>query len=235
MLREIVLDTETTGLDPKSGHRIVEIGCVELINHIPSGAEFHHYINPERDIPEEVVAIHGITNAQVADKPVFADIADTFLDFLGDARLIIHNADFDMKFLNWELDLAKRPTIAMERVVDTLALARRKHPAGPNSLDALCKRYGIDNAHRTRHGALLDSLLLAEVYLELIGGHQAALDLANVERPLTASEPGEKAATGIGPRPEPLAPRLTDAERHAHRAFVESLGENALWRHYKAR
>ena len=234
MLREIVLDTETTGLDPQSGHRIVEIGCVELVNHIPSGNDFHHYVNPERPIPDEVVAIHGITDAHVADKPVFAAIADDFLAFLGDAPLIIHNAGFDMKFLNWELDLIGRPVIPMDRVVDTLELARRKHPAGPNNLDALCRRYRIDNSHRDKHGALLDSLLLAEVYLELIGGHQAALDLATAEaergggvRPVRGISPG-----AVAPRPAPLPPRLTEREAQAHRDFIETLGEEALWRRY---
>ena len=229
MLREIVLDTETTGLDPDAGHRLVEIGCVELLNHIPTGRSFHRYINPERDMPAEAFAVHGLSAQFLADKPVFAQIAEEFLAFVEDARLVIHNAAFDMAFLNAELKRLGKPPFGPDRAVDTLLLARRRHPGGPNRLDDLCQRYGIDNSRRTKHGALLDAELLAEVYIELIGGRQAALVLdAEAQRLAeTAVSP-----VAYGPRPAPLAPRLTDAERVAHRAFVASLGEGALWRRY---
>ncbi len=228
MLREIVLDTETTGLDPKSGHRIIEIGCVELVNHIPSGEQFHEFINPERTVPREAVAIHGISTEMLADKPLFVDVVDGFLDFIGDARLIIHNAGFDIGFLNWELATVEREILTMDRVVDTLALARRKHAGSPNSLDALCKRYKIDNSAREVHGALLDSQLLAEVYLELIGGHQTELGLAQ-ERGAKGTRSSGRAG-GLIERPEPLAPRLLKEEQDAHDAFIETLGEDSLWK-----
>lgn len=227
MLREIILDTETTGLDPATGDRIVEIGAVELINHLPSGRTFHVYINPERDMPKEAEAVHGLSSAFLRDKPVFAAIAEEFLDFIGDATLIIHNANFDVGFINAEFGFLRRPPLLPERVVDTLHIARQKHPGAANSLDALCRRYGIDNSRRTKHGALLDSELLAEVYLELIGGRQTALVLeaSRVKRTATAI---------AGPidlqRPSPLPQRLTEAERQAHAAFIASLGENALWK-----
>lgn len=228
-MREIVLDTETTGLDPSQGHRLVEIGCVELVNRIPSGQGFHQYINPERDMPREAFAVHGLSAEFLADKPLFADIADAFLEFIGDAPLVIHNAGFDHGFLNSELTRLKRPTIVRDRLVDTLLLARRKHPGGPNKLDDLCARYGIDNSHRTKHGALLDAELLAEVYLELIGARQAQLILSEA----SAIRGGARRAP-IVPRPTPLASRLTDAERAAHEEFVASLGEDAIWRKYAA-
>ncbi|MEL6423242.1 MAG: DNA polymerase III subunit epsilon, partial [Pseudomonadota bacterium] len=177
-MREIVFDTETTGLDPKTGDRVVEIGCVELRDHFPTGNTYHQYINPERDMPDDAFRIHGLSTAFLSDKPVFADIAAAFLEFIDDAILIAHNANFDINFLNHELGNLDLPVLGQDRVVDTLALARRKHPGGSNSLDALCRRYGIDNSSRTLHGALLDSEILAEVYLEMIGGHQAALNLA---------------------------------------------------------
>jgi len=227
MLREIILDTETTGLDPATGDRIVEIGAVELVNHLPTGRTFHVYINPERDMPKEAEAVHGLSTAFLRDKPVFAAIAGEFLDFIGDATLIIHNASFDVAFLNAELGFLRLPPLLPERVVDTLHMARQKHPGAANSLDALCRRYGIDNSRRTKHGALLDSELLAEVYLELIGGRQTALVLeaSRVKRTTTVVS---------GPidlrRPSPLPSRLTEAEREAHAAFVASLGENALWK-----
>lgn len=227
MLREIILDTETTGLDPATGDRIVEIGAVELINHLPSGRTFHVYINPERDMPKEAEAVHGLSSAFLRDKPVFAAIAEEFLDFIGDATLIIHNANFDVGFINAEFGFLRRPPLLPERVVDTLQIARQKHPGAANSLDALCRRYGIDNSRRTKHGALLDSELLAEVYLELIGGRQTALVLE-------ASRVKRTATSIAGPidlqRPSPLPQRLTDAERQAHAAFIASLGENALWK-----
>ena len=227
MVREIILDTETTGLDPATGDRIVEIGAVELLNHLPSGRTFHVYINPERDMPKEAEAVHGLSSVFLSDKPVFAAIAQDFLDFIGDATLIIHNASFDVGFLNAELGFLGHPSLLPERVVDTLHIARQKHPGSANSLDALCRRYGIDNSKRSKHGALLDSELLAEVYLELIGGRQTALVLeASVKK---------KAATVVAARvdfqrPSPLPSRLTEEERKAHDAFVAGLGDNALWK-----
>lgn len=227
MVREIILDTETTGLDPATGDRIVEIGAVELLNHLPSGRTFHVYINPERDMPKEAEAVHGLSSVFLSDKPVFAAIAQDFLEFIGDATLIIHNASFDVGFLNAELGFLGHPSLLPERVVDTLHIARQKHPGSANSLDALCRRYGIDNSKRSKHGALLDSELLAEVYLELIGGRQTALVLeASVKK---------KAATVVAARvdfqrPSPLPSRLTEEERKAHDAFVAGLGDNALWK-----
>src|SRR5450432_4046396 len=221
-MREIVLDTETTGLDPFTGHRIVEIGCIELVNCISTSATFHVYLNPERDMPAEVEAIHGLSSAFLADKPKFADIAESLVEFLGDAKLVIHNAGFDLSFLNAELDRLKRPPIGRDRVVDTLALARRRHPGGPNKLDDLCARYGIDNSRRTKHGALLDAELLAEVYVELIGGRQAQLGLAET----VAAQ--KKDRDGIVIRRErtvALEPRIGDADREAHRKFIAGLGE----------
>ena len=223
-MREIVLDTETTGLDPDSGDRIVELGAVELLNHMPTGRVFHRYVNPEREVPAEAVQVHGLTTAFLADKPAFRAVAAEFVAFLGDARLIIHNAAFDMKFLNAELAWAGHGSLPWARAVDTLELARRRYPGAANTLDALCRRFGVDNTGRTRHGALLDSELLAEVYLELIGGRQPDLILTVVT----------SATATVGPwfpppRPRPLAPRLTEAEAAAHAAFVAELGEQALW------
>jgi DNA polymerase-3 subunit epsilon len=228
MLREVILDTETTGLEPAKGDRVVEIGAVELLNHLPTGRTFHVYINPERDMPKEAEAIHGLSTAFLGDKPVFASIVRDFLDFIGDATLVIHNASFDVAFLNAELSFLRLPALLPERVVDTLHIARQKHPGSANSLDALCRRYGIDNSRRTKHGALLDSELLAEVYLELIGGRQAALVLeaTRVERTTTVVS---TSAIELR-RPSPLPPRLTPEERKAHAAFVNGLGENALWK-----
>jgi DNA polymerase-3 subunit epsilon len=223
-MREIVIDTETTGLDPATGDRIVEIGAVELVNHVPTGRTFHAYINPQREVPEEAVTVHGLTTAFLADKPVFAAIAAEFATFVGDARLVIHNAAFDMKFLNAELGWVGQPTVPWARTVDTLELARRRFPGTQNSLDALCRRFGVDNSGRTRHGALLDSELLAEVYLELMGGRQPDLTLAVV-----ASGPALVDGWTPPVRPRPLAPRLTPAEAAAHAAFVAELGERALW------
>lgn len=225
-MREIVLDTETTGLDPFQGHRIVEIGCVELINRIPSGATYHTYLNPERDMPPEAEAVHGLTQAFLADKPLFAEVADELLKFLADATLVIHNAGFDLAFLNAELDRCKRPILTRERSIDTLTLARRRHPGGPNRLDDLCARYGIDNSRRTKHGALLDAELLAEVYAELAGGRQARLRL--VEETATIQAAAAVART----RPAPLPSLLTPDERDAHLAFVAELGADAIWRDY---
>ncbi|HVZ54479.1 MAG TPA: DNA polymerase III subunit epsilon [Pseudolabrys sp.] len=229
-MREIVLDTETTGLDPNQGHRLVELGCVELINRIPSGATFHVYLDPERDMPAEAFAIHGLSSEFLKGQKRFIEVVDDFLAFIGDAPLVIHNAGFDHAFLCAELKRIERELIARDRLVDTLMLARRKHSAGPYNLDALCARYGIDNSRRTKHGALLDAEILAEVYLELIGGRQAQLGLAeNTGRRANAA--GRAAA--VRARPVALAPRISEAERAAHREFVESLGENALWRNYQ--
>jgi len=230
-MREIVLDTETTGLDPTQGHRLVELGCIELLNRIPTGATFHRYLNPERDVPAEAEAIHGLSTDFLKDKPRFAEIADDFLAFIGDAPLVIHNAGFDHNFLCAELKRVERVLIARERLVDTLFLARRKHAVGPYSLDALCVRYGIDNSHRTKHGALLDAELLAEVYLELIGARQAQLGLAE--------ESGHRGSDGQPillrrERPIALPARLTDADREAHRAFIATLGDGAQWKAYWA-
>ena len=228
-MREIVLDTETTGFDPDSGDRLVEIGAVELFNHLPTGQVFHVYINPERDMPEAAFAVHGLSRDFLADKPVFAKVAADFLAFVGgDARLIIHNASFDMKFLNAELRWAGLPEIPMARALDSLEMARRRFPGANNTLDALCRRFGVDNSARQKHGALLDSELLAEVYLELIGGRQPDLVLTEGGG---ASGP---AVTGGAlyappPRPRPLAPRITGEELAAHRAFVAELGEATLW------
>lgn len=238
-LREIVFDTETTGLDPAQGDRVVEIGAVELINHLPSGQHFHRYINPERAMPAEAFAVHGLGDEFLRDKPLFAEIADDFLAFIGsDSRLIAHNASFDMKFLNSELSRISRPTLEMARAVDTAAMARQKFPGAMASLDALCRRFGIDNSNRTLHGALLDSELLAEVYLELIGGRQPDLIL----EPSSAAgdqsaQNAAQAGAAAGPvtrqrRPTPLPPRLTAAEVEAHRAFVARMGPDSLWSRY---
>ena len=208
-MREIVLDTETTGIDHAKGHRVVEIGAVELINHIPSGKTFHYYIDPERDMPSDAEAIHGLSTQFLKGKPLFSAIAQEFIAFIGEASLVIHNAAFDVGFLNAEFARVNQPSILPERVVDTLALARQKHPMGPNSLDALCKRYGIDNSKRDKHGALLDSELLADVYLELIGGRQSALSLSAI----TVSTRAAIAPAGlVRARPHPLASRLSEVE-----------------------
>jgi DNA polymerase III subunit epsilon len=227
-MREIVFDTETTGLDPYQGHRLVEIGCIELYNRIPSGQTFHRYINPERDVPAEAFAVHGLSADFLKDKPSFADVADDFLSFVGDAPLIAHNATFDLGFLNAEFERCGKGLLVRERLVDTLALARRKHPGGPNSLDHLCARYGIDNSRRTKHGALLDAEILAEVYIELIGARQAQLGLGETIRVGTATH----AAAVIRVRETPLVPRLTDAQRVAHLDFIATLGDKAIWRDY---
>jgi len=227
-MREIVLDTETTGLDPLQGHRLVEIGCIELVNRIPSGQTFHTYLNPERAMPAEAFAIHGLSDEFLKDKPLFAHVADGLLAFLGDAPLVIHNAAFDLGFLNAELERAARPMITRERLIDTLLIARRKHAGAANRLDDLCVRYAIDNSHRTKHGALLDAELLAEVYVELIGARQAQLVLAQSAAPARAAG----APIIVRERPSPLAGRISPEERAAHRQFVATLGENAIWLDY---
>lgn len=227
-MREIILDTETTGLDSRLD-RIIEIGGIELVNKFPTGRTFHQYINPgNRRVHAEAQAVHGISDADLADKPGFAEIVDAFLEFIEGADIVAHNATFDAGFINAELERIGADPIASERVVDTLAIAKRKHPMGPNSLDALCRRYGIDNTHRTLHGALLDSELLAEVYIELIGGRQAALGL---DISVGTSERDETviATVSFGAREKPLPPRVTDAELEAHAAMVAKLGESAIW------
>ncbi|MGA2815621.1 MAG: DNA polymerase III subunit epsilon [Xanthobacteraceae bacterium] len=227
-MREIVLDTETTGLDPLDGHRLVEVGCVELVNRIPSGQTFHAYFNPQRSMPAEAFAVHGLSDEFLKDKLFFAEVADDLIAFLGDAPLVIHNAAFDLGFLNAELDRAGRSLIARERMVDTLLIARRKHPGGSNRLDDLCVRYAIDNSRRTKHGALLDAELLSEVYVELIGARQAQLILSQ------ATVPGQAIGEPIMVRERlvPLVATVTAEERAAHQAFVATLGENAIWRDY---
>ncbi|MDU8942530.1 DNA polymerase III subunit epsilon [Ovoidimarina sediminis] len=226
-MREIVLDTETTGFDPETGDRIVEIGAVELRGHIATGRTYHQYINPERSMPEEAFAVHGLGDEFLADKPVFRDIAQAFLDFVEDAPLVIHNATFDMKFLNAELSWLNLPRIPDDRAIDTLAIARRRFPGSPASLDALCRRFGIDNSSRTLHGALLDSEILAEVYLELIGGRQP--DFALSSSGPAASSAGTETVWRPRPRPNPLPSRLTEAEAAAHAAFVAQMGDKSLW------
>jgi DNA polymerase-3 subunit epsilon len=228
-MREIVLDTETTGLDPATGDRLVEIGAVEMINQIATGATYHALINPEREVPDEAFRVHGHSTAFLKDKPVFAAVVDEFLAFIGEDRLVIHNAEFDMRFINAELAALGRPPISSERVIDTLALARRKHPGAPNNLDALCDRYRIDRSRRVRHGALLDAEILVEVYGELTGGRQRSLSFAAADSGPRGAGP---AAAARRTRPAPLAPRLTEAERRAHGALVETLGEAAIWRRY---
>jgi DNA polymerase-3 subunit epsilon len=232
-MREIVLDTETTGLDPASGHRIVEIGCVEILNGIPTGANHHVYLDPQRDMPDEAFAVHGLSSAFLTGKPFFADVARAFLDFIGDAVLVAHNAEFDMRFLNAELERAGHQALAMSRVVDTLALARRRHPGSPASLDALCSRYGIDSSRRTKHGALLDAEILADVYIELNGGRQAALVFLNPAA-AAASAAHHEVDGRRRARPQPLGPRLSVDEGTAHAAFVEKLGAKAIWLRYAA-
>ena len=229
-MREIVLDTETTGLDPKKGDRLIEIGCIEIFNRNPTGREYHCFINPERDVPAEAQAVHGISTDFLKDKPLFRKVAREFLQFIGDDTLVIHNAQFDVGFLNFELERAGLGSIAMDRVVDTLALARRKHPAGPNNLDALCKRYGIDNSKRTKHGALVDSLLLAKIYVELLGERQAALGLQNSAD--AAYQSVRRGKSQAPPRPEPLPSRISADDIAKHRAFIGELGAKALWLNY---
>lgn len=229
MQREIVFDTETTGLDAAKGDRLIELGCIEIVNRIPTGREFHRYLNPDRDVHPDAVAVHGLTRQFLQDKPRFPDVVEEFLEFIGDAPLVAHNGSFDLGFINAELQRVGRPGLPSGRIIDTLALARRRHPAGPNTLDALCKRYGIDLSQRTKHGALLDSLLLAGVYVELLGERQAALVFAGSG----TQDPARGAAAGrVAQRPEPLAPLLTAEEELAHRQFVKTLGGEPVWLEY---
>lgn len=227
-MREIVLDTETTGLSPAEGHRIVEIGAVELLNHLPTGKVYHVYLNPERDMPREAEAVHGLSSAFLKDKPLFAQQADAFLEFIQDSKLIIHNASFDMGFINAELGYTNRLAIPADQVTDTLAMARRTHPMGPNSLDALCKRFGIDNSKRTKHGALLDAELLADVYLEMIGGKQTNLGL--MENRSATKITIAVSNTQYTQRPHALQSRLTADDVARHSMAIATLGDGALWK-----
>ncbi|WP_315740419.1 MULTISPECIES: DNA polymerase III subunit epsilon [unclassified Bradyrhizobium] len=230
-MREIVLDTETTGLDALRGDRLVEIGCVEIINRMPTGQVYHRYINPERDMPAEAFAVHGLSSEFLADKPLFHEIVEEFLEFIGDAPLVIHNASFDIGFINAELDRIKRAAIPRDRLVDTLLLARRKHPGVSNRLDDLCSRYAIDNSRRTKHGALLDAELLAEVYVDLVGARQSQLILTQDSQEIRIGGAGD---TPRRQREQPLLPRVTDAEREAHRAFIATLGDKPIWMEFLA-
>ena len=228
-LREIVLDTETTGLDPFRGDRLVEVGCVEIFNRMPTGQSFHRYFNPERDMPAEAFAVHGLSSEFLSSKPLFAEEVDDLLAFIGDAPLVIHNASFDIGFINAELDRIKRPAILRDRLIDTLLLARRKHPGVSNRLDDLCSRYSIDNSRRTKHGALLDAELLAEVYIDLIGARQSQLTLASESREIRVAGVGEMPRRQ---RETALAPRLTEADRAEHREFVLTLGDKPIWNEF---
>ena len=226
-MREIILDTETTGLDPATGDRLVEIACVEVLNYIPTGDFYHTYLDPERDVPEGAFNVHGLSTEFLKGKPLFRDVASDFIAFIGDSRLVIHNAEFDMKFLNAEFKRAGLPLLPPDRAFDTLTYARRKHPGAANSLDALCARYKIDNSRRTKHGALMDSEILAEVYAELMGGRQATLVLAS------EAAIRQKAEISVRrDRPAPLASLLDDEEAQAHGQFLATLGEKAIWRDY---
>ncbi len=232
-MREIVLDTETTGLNPfdTPRHRIVEIGAVELFNQVPTGKTYHQYINPERDMPNEAFEVHGIGNDFLADKPVFTQIAQAFLEFVGDAKMVIHNAEFDMRFLNAELEWSGHRLLPNDQALDTLKIARRRFPGSPASLDALCRRFGIDNSAREKHGALLDSEILAEVYLELTGGKQPDFALAQTQS--RQAQGGGDQNWRPKPRPSNLPSRLSENEKAAHAAFVEKLGEGALWTRFQ--
>ena len=229
MSREIVIDTETPGLNPLTGDRVVEIGGVELFNHVPTGRHFHKYINPDRRMNEEAFQVHGLSDDFLADKPRFAEVIDEMLDFFGDATLIAHNAPFDVQFLNFELEKAKRKTLG-NQIIDTVVLAREKHPGARVSLDALCKHYGIDNSRRTLHGALLDSEILADVYLELIGGRQVTLALGEETRVAAAGV--ALVAHNAPQRPTPLPPRLDAEQIASHLSLIKTMGEAALWGYY---
>jgi len=239
-MREIVLDTETTGFDPFSGDRIVEIGAVELLNHMPTGETYHVYINPERSMPIEAFGVHGIGPdlleppqtpepgaVTLKDKPVFAKVGQGFLDFVRDSKMVIHNASFDMKFLNAELRWMGLRELPMEQALDTLAIARKRFPGSPATLDALCRRFHINNSNRVLHGALLDSEILAEVYLELIGGRQPDFGLATNTSSSSGATQDDWRPTA---RPNPLKKLLTEEEQSAHDEFVEKMGEGALWK-----
>ena len=232
MTREIVLDTETTGLSPAEGHRVVEIGCVELINHVPTGRHWHKYFNPQRDMPEEAERIHGLSSAFLSDKPLFDAEADSFLEFIQADTLVIHNASFDIGFLNAELEKVKRPAL-VNPVIDTVKLAREANPGTRVNLDALCRLYGIDNSKRTLHGALLDSEILADVYLELIGGRQVAFALsAKAEAEAARAADGKTPKKVALARPTPLPPRIDATAQEAHESFIEKMGDKAIWAKY---
>ena len=228
-MRQIILDTETTGLEWKKGNRVVEIGCVEIFNRMPTGQTYHVYINPERDMPAEAFAVHGLSTEFLASKPLFTEVVDEFLAFIGDTPLVIHNASFDISFINAELDRIKRKAIPKDRLVDTLLLARRKHPGVSNRLDDLCSRYQIDNSRRTKHGALLDAELLAEVYIDLIGARQSQLILASEASDARA---GSHSDAPRRQREIPLVARVSEVDREAHRAFVATLGDKPIWNDY---
>ena len=228
-MREIVLDTETTGFEPRDGDRIVEIGAVELFNHLPTGRTYHQYINPQRDMPKGAFEVHGLSTEFLSSKPVFEDIAQDFIDFIGDTVLIIHNAAFDMKFLNAELGRIKFDPLPMSQSLDTLTIARRKYPGSPASLDALCRRFGISNTARTLHGALLDSEILSEVYLELVGGRQPDLVLDGSDAIDETQSMVDQSEWEPAARKKPLAQRISDKEKAAHEKFVAALGSDALW------
>ncbi len=232
-MRQVILDTETTGLDPRTGDRIIEIGCVELLNLKPTGQVYHSYLDPERPNSEKSIEITGLTDDKLAGQPKFLDIVDDFLKFIGDDELVIHNAEFDMKFINAELDRIGRTPLSQARVVDTLAMARQKFPGAPASLDALCRRFKVDNTSREKHGALLDSELLAEVYLNLMGGDQPDFIYdPEAEGPALPKAAGGQASRGPRPqRPEALPPRVTEAELAAHETFLNNLPVSAMWRH----
>ncbi len=232
-MREIVLDTETTGFDPQGGDRVVEIGAVELYNHMPTGEVYHVYINPERSMPQEAFEVHGLGDDFLRDKPVFSEIAQSFVDFVRGDKMVIHNAAFDMKFLNYELGQLGIAEMPYAQAIDTLEIARKKFPGSPASLDALCRRFGVDNSAREKHGALLDSEILAEVYLQLIGGQQPGFELAAESRG-AGSQIRSAEEWRARPRTTPLPSRLTEEEKSAHTAFVEKLGEDSVWSRMKA-
>ncbi len=232
-MREIVLDTETTGFDPQGGDRIVEIGAVELYNHMPTGEVYHVYINPERSMPQEAFEVHGLGDDFLSDKPVFSKIVQSFVDFVRGDKMVIHNAAFDMKFLNYELGQLGIAEMPYAQAIDTLEIARKKFPGSPASLDALCRRFGVDNSAREKHGALLDSEILAEVYLQLIGGQQPGFELAAESRG-AGSQIRSAEDWRARPRTTPLPSRLTEEEKSAHTAFVEKLGEDSVWSRMKA-
>ena len=230
VMREIIFDTETTGLDPQGGDRLVEIGCLEMVNRVTTGQSFHAYFNPERDMPAAAENVHGLSAAFLSDKPLFVERVGELLEFIGTSPLVAHNAGFDFGFVNAELAICGLEPLDRARMVDTVAMARVRHPGAKNSLDALCTRYGIDRSHRTKHGALLDAELLAEVYVELIGARQALLGLAQESN----GSDGRRPVVAVSVRTVALPPRLTDAERDAHRSFIATLGEKALWREYQS-
>ena len=231
-MKEIVFDTETTGLDPKTGDRMVEIGCVEMIGRVETGNTYHAYYNPERDMPIDAENVHGLSSSFLSTKPLFSETVDELLEFLGDAPLVAHNAGFDFGFLNAELERLGREPISLDRMVDTVAIARKKHPGAKNSLDALCTRYGVDRSHRVKHGALLDAELLAQVYVELMGGRQIGLELASARSESEAAAPdrtelnSQTAAKRVRREPRPHA--ATSAELRRHSDFVRRI-KDAIW------